>query len=162
MQLEIVALFEREQLTEAEIAREMAVEEGSVVATLMQYSSVYKRLHRRLGAKEDKTEEEIQKHLSDYEALLEYSDDPYLKEKVLRNLIDEKRGRNDVALKKLELDREVANKPTLPHGGVAVFNFLLQKSREKAPVEPKEITINQPLEEELVCIWVTLLKLNAS
>lgn len=142
MHNEIVELFEKHQLEESLIAKECGVEEGVVVATLMTHSGVYRRLHERLDAKEDKTKEEYDELKARYQHLAFYAEDEAIQAKCLEFLINENRGRNDLGLKKLEQDRELAGAARPVVNNVTVFNMLLQKNREK-----KETIVVHQLEE---------------
>jgi hypothetical protein len=81
------------------IAQEMDLEPESVKAVLCQYSSVYRNSTQGAPVENSKQAEqlndsELQELMSSYRALT-FSDNEHIRERVLRRLIDEKKGRLD-------------------------------------------------------------------
>jgi len=138
--IEIVELFEKHQLSEELIASELGVEEGVVISTLMQFSGIYKKLHENLARKENKTDEEYQELIERYRELAFFAEDENTKARCLEFLVNENRGRNDLGLKKLAQDKELAGVGGNKVPNVMIFNLLLEKGREQG----KRISVNLP------------------
>lgn len=162
LQQEIVNLFEQYQLSEADIAKELQQTEDKVRGCLMQYSKIYRKLNKQLS-KDEENEEKYKQYLENYAALVDYTDDVHLKEKVLKNLINEVKGRNDVGVNKLKQDKELALRGLNGAGNsvqnLTIFNVLLNKRRaagegnnKEILVKPTELLTQHQEEEELVCI----------
>jgi len=100
------------------------MEEGQVKALLYQLSSRYKQ---ELGGTIDSTDELIKL----YEDLARSSPQDAVREKALRFLIDEKKGRNDIPMELLKLKRrQQANEDVDILMKVSDFNTAISKIRE--------------------------------
>lgn len=121
---QVVAAYEQLGLTPAQIAEQMEMEEGQVKALLYQLSSRYKQ---ELGGTIDSTDELVRL----YEDLARSSPQDAVREKALRWLIDEKRGRNDIPMELLKLKRrQQANEDVDILMKVSDFNSAISKIRE--------------------------------
>lgn len=121
---QVVAAYEQLGLTPAQIAEQMEMEEGQVKALLYQLSSRYKQ---ELGGTIDSTDELIKL----YEDLARSSPQDAVREKALRFLIDEKKGRNDIPMELLKLKRrQQANEDVDILMKVSDFNTAISKIRE--------------------------------
>lgn len=112
---QIVYAYESLGHTPKEIAslfEEHGETEESVLATLSNYSSKYISLLNIRGKASTNGElmdEEEAELLQEYRLLSRKSDNDLVKERALKFLINEKKGRNDVAVKTLKLKEKQAN-----------------------------------------------------
>lgn len=121
---QVVAAYEQLGLTPAQIAEQMEMEEGQVKALLYQLSSRYKQ---ELGGTVDSTDDLVRL----YEDLARSSPVDAVREKALRWLIDEKRGRNDIPMELLKLKRrQQANEDVDIMMRVTTFNQDISRIRE--------------------------------
>jgi hypothetical protein len=131
--LEVVTLFEAEGLTPEQIATDRGYDVEFVITTLMQFSRVYKENMRSIEKnKADVTDEEYEELLTSYKNLAKYSDDEHLREKALRFLINEKKGRNNVQVNPEA--KSVVNQ-------ILVFNQALEAARQA--LKPTEKVVKE-------------------
>ena len=102
-QTAIVSDYEQNGASPEQIAQDQDLDITAVKATLLQFSSKYRdTLQDKKSAlveKEDVTEDEYSEILAAYKNLALYSDNDFLRERALRNLINERKGRNDPKVK---------------------------------------------------------------
>ena len=91
---QIIALFEDSGMTPEDIALELGMELASIKAVLLSFSQVYRE--REDKGREDVSEDEYQDILAAYKRLALYGEHEHVRERALRNLINEKKGRNEV------------------------------------------------------------------
>ncbi len=100
-QQEIVALYEQQELTVPEIAGALRVDDDYVRGTLMQFSAVFKgevdSKYKEAKKAGPVSECEFNEFVDEYKNLARETDNPYLKERTLRYLMNEYQGRNEVA-----------------------------------------------------------------
>jgi hypothetical protein len=122
---EIITCYETLGLSPDAIAAEYGYELESIKAVLLSFSKLYREREKLVKAeanqvKEDISEGEYEEILSAYKTLALTSDNDHVRERALRNLIDEKKGRNNPR-------NLVKNDRTI---NVIVFNQNLIKARQ--------------------------------
>lgn len=121
---QVVAAYEQLGLSPAQISEQMEMEEGQVKSLLWELSSRYKQ---EVGGTVDTTDELIKL----YEQLARCSPNDAVREKALRFLIEEKKGRNDIPMELLRLKRrQQANEDVDVLMKVSDFNNAISKIRE--------------------------------
>ena len=83
----ILEAFETLGLSIEDIAQQQGLEEVVVKSVLLQYSDKYRKLETKKDEEELVTKEETKGYLNAYKMLI-HSDDDYLRERTLRNLIN--------------------------------------------------------------------------
>lgn len=122
---QVVAAYEQLGLTVEQIAEQMEMEVGQVKSLLYQLSTRYKQ---ELGGSIDNTDELVKL----YEDLARSSPCDAVREKALRFLIDEKKGRNDIGLELLRLKRrQQANEDVDILMKVSEFNDIISRNRDR-------------------------------
>lgn len=137
--IQIVELFEQASLDAATIAAELQVSEAYVQSTLMQFSKRYRAEQRmvktesaaattKVDFKHPYMEEaELKEFYAAYKNLALTTEDDTIKEKALRTLIDDARGRKDAEMLKLEHEKEQANKNQ--NINLGILNQMIEKAR---------------------------------
>lgn len=93
---DIVSLYEQ-GLSIDEIACELGWEREAVKAILLVNSKLYKeQCQTQEGAEQEITDDEYKEILKAYKQLAIYSDVDSVRERALRNLINERKGRNNI------------------------------------------------------------------
>ncbi len=129
---QVVAAYEQLGLSVSQIAEQLEMEEGQVKALLWELSSQYKR---EVGGTVKDGDDLVQL----YETLARTSPNDSVREKALRWLIDEKRGRNDIPMELLKLKRrEQANSDVDIMMRVSDFNKSIASIRESLDNTLKE------------------------
>lgn len=120
---QVVAAYEQLGLSPAQISEQMEMEEGQVKALLWELSSQYKK---EVGGTVDTTDELVRL----YEQLARCSPNDSVREKALRFLIEEKKGRNDIPMELLRLKRrQQANEDVDVLMKVSDFNNAISRIR---------------------------------
>ncbi len=98
-QQEIVLLFDEQKLTTEEIASALELDVNYVEGVLQEFSGSFKEETRQLAKinPEDISDNEYQDYLRRYKNLALSTENEYLIEKALRHLMNEKKGRNEIA-----------------------------------------------------------------
>jgi|KBSSwiStaDraftv2_1062776.scaffolds.fasta_scaffold06488_9 hypothetical protein len=99
----IVTAYETLGLNIEEISEQLDIDYDDVKVQLWENSKSYRN---SLQNDSDTSEDKYQELLRMYETLARNSDVDSVREKALRNLINEYRGRNDLGLKELELKKK--------------------------------------------------------
>lgn len=121
---QVVAAYEQLGLSPVQIAEQMEMEEAQVKSLLYQLSTKYKQ---ELGGIIDSTDELVKL----YEDLARCSPNDLVREKALRFLIDERKGRNDIPMELLRLKRrQQANEDVDILMKVSDFNKAITSIRE--------------------------------
>lgn len=121
---QVVAAYEQLGLTTTQIAEQMEMEEGQVKSLLWELSSRYKQ---EVGGTVDSTDDLVRL----YEQIARCSPNDSVREKALRFLIEEKKGRNDIPMELLRLKRrQQANEDVDILMKVSDFNNAISKIRE--------------------------------
>ena len=96
---QILVAYETLGLTIAEIAEQQEVPEGIVVTCLKQFSKQYQ------GEDTGQPSGRAAELISEYETLARFSEDDGVRERALKFLIDEEKGRNDIPKEHLALKK---------------------------------------------------------
>lgn len=127
---QIVVAYEQLGLTPEQIAESQQLELESVKATLMQFSSAYRK-----AAKQDDqlnfSEDELVRANQTIAQIMQYAEDDHLRLRAARYIRDDKKGRLDVTqMKGLNIN-------------VLQFNTVLQRARERvAAAKAKDIVLD--------------------
>lgn len=127
----IKTAYEELELTPEEIAEDQGLELGAVKACLKQNSPKFNR-GVKSGTEEDISDEEYKQILGAYKQLALYSENDFVRERSLRQLINEKKGRLD----KKEITSLKVN--------VILVNQMIQQTRaaKQAALNPAQEPIN--------------------
>ena len=139
VQTAIISDYENNSATPEQIAESLELELSAVKATLLQYSSRFRDMlqirpersevlkEQALGFAKDEpafSKDELQEVLGAYKQLAMYSEHDHVRERALRNIINEAKGRNDV-----RKERVVQNGGTI---NIVTLNNLIVEARKKA------------------------------
>lgn len=108
---QIVFAYEMLRLTPGQIAEQFAEygeTEGSVLAVLANESPLYKETLRHKTSNAS-TDDELKELEAEYRLLARTTDNPVVKERCLKYLIEEKKGRNNIPAELLELKKRQAD-----------------------------------------------------
>ena len=126
----LLSLFENLGLSLDQIAAEESIPEAEVKAVLYQHSRQYRDSVDKEKSREDISDEEFQALLYTYKEIAMHAEDDSVREKALRFLINEKKGRND------------ADKHRPITVNVAMINDRLEAARSAiAAVGAKELVV---------------------
>lgn len=125
MNTQIVTAFETLGLSLEQIAGQFDIEVDEVRAILFDNSRAYRQQCGRL-----RSEDEVEELLTEYRALAKRSEVDAVRERALRFLIDERKGRNDIGKETLELKKRQTKVGEIDLSlRIAQFNETLKSTR---------------------------------
>lgn len=130
-----ILTLSKEGLSAEEIAEALSLDEGAVKFSLLENSPEFRRSNNKaVEIKKDVTDDELDEFFTAYKDLVRNTDNPFIKEKGLRFLINEAKGRNDTQKNFLPLN-----------GGINILLFnesikRIKEVREKTKMPSIEIS----------------------
>ena len=137
---QVVTAYEISGLNEFMIADQLDIPEDDIRIILLRDSSLYQDRHNLVkpgslmagvDAAADKDSLEYRQFRSQYEAMLKVTDNDIVREKGLKYLMDEAKGRNDLAAAHLKLKQQQVQKSATQEERLAKFKAMLETLKPK-------------------------------